>query len=158
MLQPLSDLEPNYEKSHTNKIIDVEKFESNPNGILISEKIEKIEIPAGPVQEISVNECVKNDCVKDECKKEVNPCNDPCHDPCNDPCAVGSSWDWLGYFVLFFIAFTLLFWIIYYSLKPPFVLQSDSNQVDTAKVLLAAVVTAFILIGIVWLIKAAIGK
>lgn len=151
MLQPLSDLEPNYEISQTNKIIEVEQ-----NEVSILERVEKIEIVAGPAQEVPINGCVKNECGKnecvkiDECKKEI--------DPCNDPCDTGSSWDWLGYFVLFFIAFTLLFWIIYYSLKPPFVLQSDSNQVDTAKVLLAAVVTAFILIGIVWLIKAAIGK
>lgn len=99
--------------------------------------------------------CVKKDPCNDPCK---TPCNDPCHDPCNDPCNNNSGWEWLGYFVLWFIVFTVLFWLIYYSLKPPFVLQSDSSQVDTAKVLLAAVISAFILIIIVWLIKAAIGK
>lgn len=97
-----------------------------------------------------------------------NPCatqNDLCAPPpvskC-DPCAgtksVSSSWEWFGLFVLWFIALTVLFWLVYYSLKPPIVLQSDGNQVDTAKVLLAAVISAFILIVIIWLIKAAMGK
>lgn len=72
--------------------------------------------------------------------------------------SVNSSWEWFGLFVLWFIALTVLFWLIYYSLKPPFVLQSDGNQIDTAKVLLAAVISAFVLIVIIWLIKAAMGK
>ena len=98
----------------------------------------------------------------------VNPTNNVCPtDPSNnvcltDPCcntkSVTSSWEWFGLFVLWFIALTVLFWLIYYSLKPPFVLQSDGNQVDTAKVLLAAVISAFVLIVIIWLIKAAMGK
>lgn len=89
------------------------------------------------------------------------PCA-PSYEPKCDPCAgtksVSSSWEWFGLFVLWFIALTVLFWLIYYSLKPPFVLQSDGNQVDTAKVLLAAVISAFVLIVIIWLIKAAMGK
>ena len=84
------------------------------------------------------------------------------HQPKCDLCAgtksVSSSWEWFGLFVLWFIALTVLFWLIYYSLKPPFVLQSDGNQIDTAKVLLAAVISAFVLIVIIWLIKAAMGK
>ena len=92
-------------------------------------------------------------------------CPAPCaveYEPKCDPCAgtksVSSSWEWFGLFVLWFIALTVLFWLIFYSLKPPFVLQSDGNQVDTAKVLLSAVISAFVLIVIIWLIKAAIGK
>jgi len=80
------------------------------------------------------------------------------YDPCCNTKSVTSSWEWFGLFVLWFIALTVLFWLIYYSLKPPFVLQSDGNQVDTAKVLLAAVISAFVLIVIIWLIKAAMGK
>lgn len=85
-------------------------------------------------------------------------CANPCKDPCSNTKSVSSSWEWFGLFVLWFIALTVLFWLIYYSLKPPFVLQSDGNQVDTAKVLLAAVISAFVLIVIIWLIKAAMGK
>lgn len=83
--------------------------------------------------------------------------NPKCH-PCDGTKSVNSSWEWFGLFVLWFIALTVLFWLIYYSLKPPFVLQFDGNQIDTAKVLLAAVISAFILIVIIWLIKAAMGK
>ena len=79
-------------------------------------------------------------------------------DPCAGTKSVSSSWEWFGLFVLWFIALTVLFWLIYYSLKPPIVLQSDGNQIDTAKVLLAAVITAFVLIVIIWLIKAAMNK
>lgn len=79
-------------------------------------------------------------------------------DPCAGVTPVSSSWEWFGLFVLWFIALTVLFWLIYYSLKPPIVLQSDGNQIDTAKVLLAAVISAFVLIVIIWLIKAAMGK
>jgi len=79
-------------------------------------------------------------------------------DPCAGTKSVSSSWEWFGLFVLWFIALTVLFWLIYYSLKPPIVLQSDGNQIDTTKVLLAAVISAFILIVIIWLIKAAMGK
>lgn len=109
--------------------------------------------------------CAKEDpCAKkDPCAKE-DPCakKDPCaKDPCaKDPCAPKASygWGWLGALILWFIIFTVLFWLIYYSLKPTFVLQNDSNQVDTAKVLLAAVISALILVIIIWLIKAAINR
>lgn len=96
-----------------------------------------------------------------------NPCppKDPCapKNPCADPCAgggygMGYGWGWLGALILWFIIFTVLFWLIFYSLKPSFVLQSDSNQVDTAKVLLAAVIAALILVIIIWLIKAAVTR
>lgn len=68
------------------------------------------------------------------------------------------SWTWLGAILLWFVIFTVLFWLIYYSLKPAFVLQNDSNQIDTAKVLLASVISALILVIIIWLIRMAIGK
>ena len=62
------------------------------------------------------------------------------------------TWGWLGAIILWWIIFTVLFWLIYYSLKPNFVLDGN-NQVDTSKVLLAAVVTSVILVIIVWVIK-----
>lgn len=89
----------------------------------------------------------REECPKKECPK-----------PC-DPCApAGYGWGWLGALILWFIIFTVLFWLIFYSLKPSFVLQADSNQVDTAKVLLAAVIAALILVIIIWLIKAAVTR
>lgn len=77
-----------------------------------------------------------------------------------DPCAKGgiAGWAWLGMAILWFVIFTVLFWLIYYSLKPAFVLQNDSSQVDTGKVLLAAVISSLILIVIVWLIKFAVTR
>lgn len=96
---------------------------------------------------------------KDPCKK---PCDTKPISKCDDPCKsgrdMGWGWGWLGALILWFIVFTVLFWLIYYSLKPSFVLQTDSNQVDTAKVLLAAVISAIILVIIIWLIKLAVTR
>lgn len=87
------------------------------------------------------------------------PCEQPCAkpDPCSKPCRSRNlyMWDWLGAALLWFIVFTVLFWLVYYSLKPSYVLEDD-GQVDTAKVLLAAVITAILLLIIVWLIKLAL--
>lgn len=96
---------------------------------------------------IIIKEEVKEE-IKEECKKEH------CELKCDDPCNSGWGWESFGIFVLSFIVLIVLFWIVFYSLKPPFVLQSDSNQVDTAKVLLAAVISAFVLVILIWLIKA----
>ena len=74
-----------------------------------------------------------------------------CHNP-------NSTWGWLGALVLWFIIFLVLFWLIFYSLKPSFVLHNETNQIDTAKVLLAAVIASLILIVIIWLIRAAVNK
>ena len=88
------------------------------------------------------------------------PCKTP--NPCDDPCKkglsfnMGNGWGWLAALILWFIVFTVLFWLIFYSLKPSFVLQPDTNQVDTAKVLLAAVIAALLLVIIIWLIKAVV--
>ena len=83
---------------------------------------------------------------------------------CDKPCAIKSEcdkdygWGWLGVLILWFIIFTVLFWLIFYSLKPGFVLQSDSNQVDTAKVLLASVIASLILVILIWLIRWAVKR
>ena len=84
----------------------------------------------------------------------------PCPDPCDNARGYGMNygWGWLGALILWFIIFTVLFWLIFYSLKPAFVLQRDSNQVDTSKVLLAAVIAALIMVVIIWLIKAAVSR
>ncbi len=89
-------------------------------------------------------------CPKIETAEVVTP------DLCCKKKKVISCWSWLGALILWFIIFTVLFWLIYFSLKPSFVLQQDSNQVDTAKVLLYAVISAIILVLIIWLIKAVI--
>lgn len=100
------------------------------------------------------NPCTKprDPCVKAECPKPCDPCAKPC-----DPYA-SYGWGWLGALILWFIIFTVLFWLIFYSLKPSFVLQADSNQVDTSKVLLASLISALILVIIIWLIKAAVSR
>jgi hypothetical protein len=129
--QPLSTLAPKYDK--------------------VSTTVEEIVITKEPVTQIIVDiECNKKE---PECKKKKPECP---IDKCKQSCYNG--WEWLGALILWFIIFTVLFWLIYYSLKPPFVLQSDSNQVDTAKVLLAAVISSIILVVIIWLIKTAIKR
>ena len=65
---------------------------------------------------------------------------------------------WLGALLLWFVIFVVLFWLVYYSLKPWFVLQHDTKHVDTGKVLLASVISAFILIIITGVIKYIIEK
>jgi len=74
---------------------------------------------------------------------------------CRDWCGanLGYNWGWLASLILWFIIFVVLWWLIFYSLKPYFVLENDSNQVDPAKVLLAAVIASIILVVVLWLIK-----
>lgn len=90
-----------------------------------------------------------------ECKECV--VEEPCADPCADPCKTTSTFDmgWLGMLLLWFIIFTVLFWLIFYSLQPSWVLNADGT-VNTGKVLLAAIVSAIILVIIIWLIKSCI--
>lgn len=136
--QPLSTLAPEYDNTlQPTKVVVIEKIiETHDHAIKCNDEVKDL--------------CVKDPCVKDPCIK----------DPCiKDPCAVkseGHGWRWLGALILWFIVFTVLFWLIFYSLKPSFVLQNDSNQVDTGKVLLASVIAAIILVIIIWLIKTAL--
>lgn len=95
------------------------------------------------------------------CEEKLRECNEcaveePCQDPC-DPCKTTSAFDmgWLGMLLLWFIIFTVLFWLIFYSLQPSWVLNADGT-VNTGKVLLAAIVAAIILVIIIWLIKSCI--
>lgn len=64
------------------------------------------------------------------------------------------NWAWLGYLILWLIVFTVIFWLIYFSLKPAWVLKPNTNEVDTGRVLLAAIVSAIILVIIIWIVKA----
>jgi hypothetical protein len=63
------------------------------------------------------------------------------------------GWGWLAFLIVWFIVFTVIFWLIFYSLRPSWVLQPGTNNVDMGRVLLASVVAAIILILIIWLIK-----
>jgi uncharacterized membrane protein YhaH (DUF805 family) len=54
--------------------------------------------------------------------------------------------------LLWFIVFVVLFWLIFYSLRPGFCSKRDSEEIDTGKVLLGAILAALALIIIIWLI------
>jgi len=88
-------------------------------------------------------------CAEKECV--VEKCETPCETPC------GKSYDMggLALLLLWFIIFTVLFWLIFYSLQPSWVLNADGS-INTGKVLLASVISAIILVIIIWLIKSCI--
>ena len=89
----------------------------------------------------------------------VKPCAKPCETACPKPCGkMNNGWNWIGAAFIAFIIFLVLFWLIFYSLKPTFVLDPNTGEVDTARVLLAAVIAAIILLIIVWLIKVAVSR
>ena len=105
-----------------------------------------------------------DECEVPVCAPKVASCN-PCANtvavcnPCGNTVAYDAwGWSWLGSIILWTIIFVVLFWLIFYSLKPAFVLQTDSNQVDTAKVLLAAVIAALLLVAAILLIKFLINR
>jgi len=172
--QPLSTLAPEY----SNQL--------QPSQQYIPPQMQQSQLVANPQQQIYSNpsqNMVEHPCPpkkkpcppkekpcppkENPCPPKENPCppkEKPCptKDKCADPCSTGYGmvygWGWLGALILWFIIFTVLFWLIFYSLKPSFVLQNDSNQVDTSKVLLAAVIAALILVIIIWLIKLAVTR
>jgi hypothetical protein len=88
--------------------------------------------------------------------KECDPCEKPKDDPCEK--MMGYKWGWLGALILWFIIFTVLFWLLLFSLKPEFVLKNYSKEVDTGKVLLSAVIAALILVIILWLVRLAVRR
>ena len=91
------------------------------------------------------------------CKAREVACNEcVVEEPCEDPCKTNYfDMGWLGMLLLWFIIFTVLFWLIFYSLQPDFVLNADST-VNTGKTLLAAIVSALLLVIVIWLIKSCI--
>lgn len=98
----------------------------------------------------------------ERCQERAKCCNEPpvcpevkCVDPC-DPCAT-SYFDmgWLGMLLLWFIIFTVLFWLIYYSLNPSFV-QNENGTQNTSSVLLVSLLSALVLVFVIWLIYACI--
>ena len=91
----------------------------------------------------------KAECCVEKVECAVNKCEEPCK----------SSYDMggLGLLLLWFIIFTVLFWLIFYSLQPSWVLNADGS-INTGKVLLASVIAAIILVIIIWLIKSCITR
>lgn len=71
---------------------------------------------------------------------------------------LGYNWGWLASLILWLIVVIVLWWLILFSLKPPLVLYTDSNQVNPSKVLFWAIIFAIITIIVVVLIKWAIHK
>lgn len=88
--------------------------------------------------------------------KECLECEKPYEkaDPCEDSCQ-NFGFGWLGILILWFIIFTVLFWLIFYSLNPSWA-QNQDGTINTGKVLLAAIIAAIILVIIIWLIKSCI--
>lgn len=77
---------------------------------------------------------------------------------CNSCVPFANGWGWLVSLFIWFVLFTVLFWLIFFSLKPAFVLQNESSNVDTARVLLAAVISASVLVITIWLIKVTMNR
>ena len=95
----------------------------------------------------------------ERCQERAKCCNEPPVCPevvkCEtDPCSTTSYFDmgWLGMLLLWFIIFTVLFWLIFYSLNPAFVQNENSGDVNTGKVLLASIVSSIILVIVIFLI------
>ncbi len=70
-------------------------------------------------------------------------------------CYEGFNLGWLSVLILYFIILLVLFYIIFFSLKPQWVLNPD-DTVNTSKVLLASVLAAIIMLVIIWLIKSCV--
>lgn len=94
----------------------------------------------------------KNMKEKKNCEDKMKQCD---VEPKCDPCANTYSFGWLGVLIIWFIIFTVLFWLIYYSLKPAWALNMDGT-INTGKVLFVAIITSIILVIIIWLIKSCI--
>ena len=62
---------------------------------------------------------------------------------------------WIGTFFFWFIILTIIFWLIFYSVRPCWAEDEEcekKRRVDTKKILLAAFVTSIVIILIIWLI------
>jgi len=70
-------------------------------------------------------------------------------------CGGGMDGRWwgLGMFILWFIIIAVVTWLVIFSLKPSWVLNPGTTEVNTGKVLLASIIIALIIVIIIWLIK-----
>jgi len=91
----------------------------------------------------------------ENCREREQDCAVDCVEPCEEVCESTFGLGWLGALILWFIIFIVLFWLIFYSVRPSWALNPDGS-VNTSKILLMAIVSALILIIIIWLIKACI--
>ena len=67
-----------------------------------------------------------------------------------------SHWGGFGVLVLWFIIIAVLIYLILYSLRPQWVLiDGEPTQVDSGRLLLAALIIAFIVVLIIWLVRTA---
>lgn len=62
----------------------------------------------------------------------------------------------VGMFILWFIILTVITWLFIFSLKPSWVVNSVTGEVDTSKVLFASLIIALVIVIIIWLIRALI--
>ena len=149
MSQPLSSLVPT----------------SSPQQVAqAAQGVQYVQVPQQSVQYVQQPQqyVVKETVVTESCPvKPACPPPKPVCKPACDPCAEQNTmqgWGWLAALVMWFILLTVFLWLIIFSLRPSWVLNSGTQQVDTAKVLLAAVIGAVILLVIFWLIKLAVSR
>lgn len=62
------------------------------------------------------------------------------------------GWGWLASLFLWFIIVTIFSWLIFFSLRPSWLLNPDTGELDTSKLLLASVIVGVAFIVIVWLL------
>jgi len=74
-----------------------------------------------------------------------DPCKPKCVDACGNPVVASpwGAWSWAS-LILWFIVFTILFWLGLYALRPVG-LQNADGTVNVGKALLAAVILAIVL-------------
>lgn len=89
------------------------------------------------------------------CNEKVKECLVECIPECPDPCQTGYSMGSFALMLLWFIILIVIFWLIFYSLSPAWSLNSDGQR-NTGKILLASIISALVLIIIIWLIKSCI--
>lgn len=158
--------------SSSSKYISIPQ--SNPPvAVVVTSRSEPMESPACHIDKCHPKKVEPPTCHVDKChvkKVEAPACHvDKCHpkkvEHVQRCCAKADepghhhhhhAWGWVGQLVIWLVIFTVLWWLILYSLKPSFV--QTNGQVDTAKVLLYAVLAAAFTVLIVWLIKAAIAR
>jgi hypothetical protein len=85
-----------------------------------------------------------------ECCVELPVCEPKCADPC-DSTKGYFDFGFFGLALLWFIIFTVLFWLIFYSLNPAFT-QNEDGTINTSKILLSAIVASIILVLVIWII------
>lgn len=63
-----------------------------------------------------------------------------------------NGWGWLAMLLLWFIVVTIFAWLIFYSLRPSYVKNPDTGELDTSRLLLASVIVGVIFIVVAWLL------